>query len=160
MINIRHLSTTVYMPDVSLSSKPNRGKTCAHLLIWKWWPLAFFSIPSRSSSFFLREATVCSFLSSPVFFACAKPSYKVHVIFVTTVAQHISNRMALIVCNIAFECPGNPAASSCARPLPAAACRPSTSLHTLVLLLTQLTSSMKSSAADCPKQKYCLAIHC
>lgn len=41
------------------------------LFLEKRWPLSFFSMPIRSSSFFLREATICSFLSSPVFLASA-----------------------------------------------------------------------------------------
>ena len=50
----------------------------AHLLTRRRCPLAFFSIPSLSSSFFFREATACSFLSSPVFFACVRPSCSDH----------------------------------------------------------------------------------
>ena len=48
------------------------GSTC--LLMCRRCPLAFFSIPNLSSSFFLREATACSFLSSPVFLALLRPS--------------------------------------------------------------------------------------
>ncbi len=45
------------------------------LFMEKRWPFSFFSMPMRSSSFFLREATIFSFLSSPVFLASASVLY-------------------------------------------------------------------------------------